>query len=87
MWGWLTALVRGFADSFWGWFSAYRQGRLAERVDALETGREVDRKIADALVALRQNPGDFELGPGGRLRRRVPVPPPGVPAGTKPNVE
>jgi hypothetical protein len=87
MWGWLTALVRGLADSFWGWFSAYRQGRLAERVNALEAGREVDQKIADALAALRQNTGDFELGPDGRVRRRIPVSPPGVPEGTEPDAK
>ncbi len=68
MWGWLTALIRGLADSFFGWYSAYSQGRNAEQAKSAQERADESAKLADAHARVRDVVVDDEW-----LHRRSPT--------------
>lgn len=53
MWGWLTALIRGLADSLLGWYSAYSQGRNAEQAKSSQAAARQSAEIAEAQSAVK----------------------------------
>jgi len=65
------------------WAAAYAQGRNAAKAKDLKASLEAQQRAEDAVAEIRADPGDFELGPDGRVRRRQPSPAPGVPGGPK----
>ena len=50
MWGWLAAIVRGFADSFLASWQQYQHGRTAQQRDDANATLGTERKIAEALA-------------------------------------
>ena len=81
MWSWLEALVSGIVQPILAWFSAYRQGRLAERLGGVEKILEKERELQDALDRSRSDGDNFYLGSDGRVYRR-----PSGPASDAPDV-
>lgn len=52
------------------WAAAYAQGRNAAKAKDLKATLEAEQRANDAVAEIRTDPGEFELGPDGRVRRR-----------------
>jgi len=85
MWGWLAAIVKGFAEAFFGWWREKERDRLLvketeERLQLIESeaARTKEEKIRHVQNAIRNEPGPVVPDLSGL---RSPGPPgPGPPA-------
>ena len=82
----ITGVVKGLIEPLIQWWSTYYQGRNAQKADDLEASLRKLEEVVDAVSKVR--PGEYYVDPyTGRVCRRDPDPPPGVPSGSKPNTE
>ena len=74
MWGWLTAIVKGWGEAFFGWLREKERDRLLQKeteerlsLERSEAALKKQQEVDDAVSKVRSEPGPTVPDLGGLL--------------------